>query len=82
MTPFEKVWRIHFHVTLDGEPNNTFNNDVSFEVVIGNVCEDDSISFTSLVPSFTYDIKTSPNTVTFSDFPQIIQDEVVCPVVC
>lgn len=82
LTPYQKVWRIHFHVSLDGEPNGAFNNDVSFEVVIGNVCEEDSISFTSLVPSFTYDIKTSPNTMTFTDSPIVVQDKVVCPVVC
>ena len=78
--PFMKVFNIHFHVTLENEPRGAFNNQVNFGVVIGNVCEDDRVSFTSQVPSFIYTIRNSP--VLFEDYPIIVHNESACPIFC
>jgi hypothetical protein len=72
---------IHFHVRLVGEPLEASNNLVSFEVIIGNVCESDRISLASLIPDITYTVKSYEPDF-FTDYPLIVQDEPLCPVVC
>jgi len=84
--PYEKVWKITITTWLDGEPRGRtapgVSHSVSFEVVIGNVCENDYIRFTSQITDFTYNIRSAPRTELFSDYPVIEQDKIVCPVVC
>lgn len=65
-------------MSLIGEPNGASDYSVSFEIVIGNVCVFDKISFTSLIPDVIYTVKSDPTL--FSDFPVIVQDEPSCPV--
>ena len=68
--PYQKVFRIHFRVSMAGEPRNIVNSQVYFDVVIGNVCEDDRITFSSQVPSTTYIIRHTPALV--SENPIIV----------
>jgi len=79
--PYGKVFRITIKVTLPAEPTQAFNNQVSFEVIIGNVCEDDTISFIEPIQDVTYTIM-SFNPYLFTDRPTIVQNEVICPVTC
>ena len=81
MTPYGKVFRITIAVTLPLEPFQAFNNQVSFEVIIGNVCETDTISFIDPIQDVDYTIRTF-NPTFFTDRPTIVQTEIICPVTC
>lgn len=82
MTPYQKVFKIHLAVSLNGEPSGAVNSDVTFEVVIGNVCEIDQISYQETVKNLQYTLISAPNTLRYEDFPIIMQDKVQCPVFC
>jgi len=58
LTPYNKILKVHIITRLAGEPMEAFNDKVSFDVIIGNVCEDDRISLSSLIPDLKYKIKS------------------------
>lgn len=45
MVPFEKNFRVWIETELVGEPFGAMNDQVNFNVEIGNVCETDVVSF-------------------------------------
>lgn len=79
--PYGKVFRITIAVTLPNEPNEAFNNQVSFEVIIGNVCYGDTISFTDPIQDVSYTVQEFQPYL-FTDRPTIVQSEIICPVSC
>lgn len=80
LTPYAKVFKIHFYARLVDEPNGAINKMVTFEVSIGNVCENDIITLESQIPNVNYNIQNTP--YLFSDFPIIVQEKPICPVFC
>ena len=79
-TPYEKLYRVWIHAYLEGEPNGTASDQVSFDVEIGNICDHDEISLTRLIDDFDYVIRT-PASQFLKSF-QIVQLHTECPVQC
>ena len=63
-----------------GEPRGAINNQVNFQVEIGNVCETDILYLADLIPNFTYKINTPARLV--QDFITVNQEATECPYLC
>lgn len=82
MIPFEKAFRVYIETELVGEPLGAFDDQVSFGVIIGNVCKSDVISWydQSLIPDFDYIIRTPA--LNYYTEMTITQESTECPVQC
>lgn len=81
--PKEIVWRVWIETALINEPRNTMNDLVSFDVVIGDVCKIDTVSFdpASLIGDVTYTLR-NPTPEVFYDTNVLLNDHWECPIVC
>ena len=81
--PKEIVWRVWIETTLVSEPRNTMNDLVNFEVVIGDVCKIDTVSFdpSNLIGDVTYTLR-NPTPEVFYDTNVLLNDHYECPIVC
>lgn len=81
-TPYNQLFRVYIETELRNEPRGAMNDQVSFEVSIGNYCELDEISFdpASLINSMTYTLRTPAEY--FRQDLIITQTYPDCPAVC
>ena len=82
MIPFEKAFQVYIETELVGEPRGEINDQVSFKVIIGQVCTSDIISWydQSLIPDLDYIIRT-PGLNYFTEMT-IVQEHTECPASC
>lgn len=78
--PFEKLYRVWIHAWLVSEPRKLVDDNVSFNVMIGNVCETDVLTLDGLFGDLTYTLR-SPGQPLVESF-QVIQDHFECPAQC
>ena len=78
--PFEKVFQVWIHAWLVNEPRDIIDDKVSFNVEIGNVCQEDVITLEGLFDNLTYTLSSPGRDLT--DSFAIIQDHVECPAQC